>query len=66
MGTNNETFGEIFKRALEQGHIQFDMGNFQGWLNSCDCESCTNQRAICEYLWPKSELLEDELIEEPE
>lgn len=56
---NNIDFGKVFKRALEQGYIRFDMGNFQGWLNSCDCESCLTQRVICDYLWPEHELLKD-------
>lgn len=47
----DESFASAFKYALEQGFINFDMTNFKGWQDNCDCASCRSQRIIVDYLW---------------
>jgi len=52
-------FGELFKEALEQGWITFGCANFQGWHDTCECPSCSAQRAIHDYLWPEFGVVEN-------
>jgi len=44
-------FSTALKYAIEKGHIKFDLTNFEGWLEDCNCARCRSQRIVAGYLF---------------
>ena len=50
--TDTDNFAAAFRYAIESGGITFNMTNFRGWQDDCNCASCRSQRIVFDFLWP--------------